>query len=133
MSDIDYQGGMKGIACYDLISFSWQSRANFDDNTKEQLKSLYFEGMMQSGSINKNELEKSYQMSLILRLFQLLGAYGFRGLVQQKPQFISSINATLENLQTIYRKGYLKDYPELEKITEKYLQPEKINYEQFNR
>ncbi len=124
---IDYQGGMQGIACYDCVSFSWQAKAQFSIPQKEEIKQRYFQEMQKNCMISLQELEDSYRLSLVIRLFQLLGAYGFRGLVQGKPHFIESIKYNLHNIQYLVENQYLKDYPELEKISKNELHPNKIN------
>lgn len=124
---IDYQGGMKGIACYDLVSFSWQAKANFSLQEKENLKNFYFSMMLNTSSITPAQLELSYRLSLILRIFQLLGAYGFRGLVQRKPHFIESIKNTLQNVQFLVQNNYLSPYPEWESLSQNYLQISNID------
>ncbi len=124
---IDYQGGMRGIAAYDCVSFSWQAKANFSPSQKEAFKQNYFQAMQETGTIDLAQLEQSYQLSLIIRLYQLLGAYGFRGLVQQKPHFKESITQTLVNVQYLVENNFLNDYPELENLSKKYLTPENIS------
>ncbi len=123
---IDYQGGMKGIAAYDCVSFSWQAKAQFSTEKKEKIKNLYFDNMQQHSTISLSDLEKSYRLSLILRLFQLLGAYGFRGLVQGKAHFRDSITDTLQNIDTIQKQGLLQDYPTLSALSQNYLQADKL-------
>ncbi len=123
---IDYQGGMQGIAAYDCVSFSWQAKANFSPEQKLEIKNLYFEEMQKLSKITTQDLEDSYELSVVIRLFQLLGAYGFRGLVQQKSHFKESINNTLQNIQLIQKEGLLKDYPILDQLSQYYLHPEKI-------
>jgi hypothetical protein len=49
-------------------------------------------------------------------IFQVLGAYGFRGLIQRKQHFIASLEKGIENI-TVFAKSWknMKNYPELKK------------------
>ena len=53
----------------------------------------------------------------LIRFMQVLGAYGFRGLVQRKPHFISSVHLGIENLYQFSQNWEeMKNFPELQKI-----------------
>jgi len=97
---IDYQGGMKGAPQYDAASLLWQARANLPDAWKEKLLTDfigYFEN--ETGEkVNADLFKKQYYGFVLIRLLQVLGAYGFRGLFERKAHFLTSIPLALKNL-----------------------------------
>ncbi|HEY0066440.1 MAG TPA: phosphotransferase, partial [Flavisolibacter sp.] len=98
---IDYQGGMKGAPQYDVASIIWQARANLPDEWKNSLLEEYmssFEQITQS-SLDRNVFQSQYNGYVLIRLLQVLGAYGFRGLFERKAQFLTSIPLALNNLK----------------------------------
>jgi hypothetical protein len=98
---IDYQGGMKGAPQYDVASMLWQARANLPDEWKENLLIDYmnaFETLIGS-SLDRNIFRSQYNGYVLIRLLQVLGAYGFRGLFERKAQFLTSIPLALKNLK----------------------------------
>jgi RNase adapter protein RapZ len=101
---IDYQGGMKGAPQYDVASMLWQARANLPDEWKENLLVDYmnaFENIIGS-SLERNIFRSQYNGYVLIRLLQVLGAYGFRGLFERKAQFLTSIPLALRNLKWFF-------------------------------
>jgi len=106
---IDYQGGMKGAPQYDVASMLWQARANLPDEWKENLLLDYmnaFENLIGS-SIDRNIFRSQYNGFVLIRLLQVLGAYGFRGLFERKAQFLTSIPLALKNLKWFFENQSL--------------------------
>lgn len=98
---IDYQGGMQGAPQYDVASLLWQARANLTDEWKSKLLEDYmlaFEKTL-GKSIDKETFRSQYNGYVLIRLLQVLGAYGFRGLFERKAHFLTSIPLALQNLQ----------------------------------
>ncbi|MEK7226587.1 MAG: RNase adapter RapZ, partial [Bacteroidota bacterium] len=101
---IDYQGGMKGAPQYDVASMLLQARANLPDEWKNGLLEDYmnsFEGIIGQG-IDRNIFRSQYYGYVLIRLLQVLGAYGFRGLFERKAQFLTSIPLALRNLRDFF-------------------------------
>ena len=126
---IDYQGGMKGAPQYDVASLLWQARANLPEEWKESLLEDYmncFESII-GQNIDKNIFRSQYNGYVLIRLLQVLGAYGFRGLFERKAQFLTSIPLALRNL-----KEFLKNQsvgiavPEFRKVLDMCLADEII-------
>lgn len=115
---IDYQGGMKGPAQYDLVSMIWQAKANLSNEWKEELYDLYIKEFIDTTQrdLNAFEFKRGYDLCLIERLLQVLGTYGFRGIYERKAHFLSSIEFALNNLGEIQDLSILGDYPELQKV-----------------
>lgn len=112
---IDYQSAMEGPAMYDVISFLFQAKANFSQEFHEEMLSYYY-SLYEDLNI-REELMNSLGPLQLIRFMQVLGAYGFRGLIQRKPHFISSLEAGIENLCTFSQKWTEMDhYPELKKL-----------------
>ena len=97
---IDYQGGMKGALQYDAASLLWQAKSNLSEEWKKKLFDYYMECVEKNigHKIDKAQFEEQYQGYVLIRLLQVLGAYGFRGLFERKAHFLSSIPLALKNL-----------------------------------
>src|SRR5688572_10848521 len=77
---IDYQGGMKGAPQYDVASMLWQARANLSDEWKEKLLNDYINELEKiiKSKVNKPVFKSQYNGYVMIRLLQVLGAYGFQ-------------------------------------------------------
>ena len=98
---IDFQGGMKGAPQYDVASMLWQARANLPDDWKNNLLEDYmnvFEEII-GLPLDRIIFRSQYNGYVLIRLLQVLGAYGFRGLFERKAQFLTSIPLALKNLR----------------------------------
>jgi aminoglycoside/choline kinase family phosphotransferase len=116
---IDYQGGMQGALQYDAASMLWQARAALPYDWREELLQYYFEQVnAQMGNhLNRQYFMDSYDGFVLIRMLQTLGAYGFRGLFERKPHFISSIPFALKNLRWFLdNKQIPVRLPELQKL-----------------
>lgn len=98
---IDYQGGMKGALQYDVASLLWQAKAELSDEWKKSLLHYYMNCIEEilNKPIDKNRFESQYNGYVLIRLLQVLGAYGFRGLFERKAHFLTSIPLALKNLK----------------------------------
>lgn len=98
---IDFQGGMKGAPQYDVASMLWQARANLPDEWKDNLLSDYMDVFerLTNQPLDRTIFKSQYNGYVLIRLLQVLGAYGFRGLFERKAQFLTSIPQALGNLK----------------------------------
>ena len=111
---IDFQGGMQGGLPYDLASLLWQAKAELSNEWKENLLVHYINELQKllPKPLDVNEFKKQYQGFVLLRLLQVLGAYGFRGLFERKAHFLTSIPLGLKNLKNFLQVYSLaKDTP----------------------
>jgi len=126
---IDYQGGMKGAPQYDVASMIWQARANLPDDWKEHLLEDYmnsFESIIEQ-PLDRAIFESQYHGYVLIRLLQVLGAYGFRGLFERKAQFLTSIPLALKNLRWFIENNSLGiSVPEFKRVIEMCVEEEII-------
>ncbi len=111
---IDFQGGMKGGMPYDVASLLWQAKAELSNDWKARLLNDYIQeaALVLGESINADLFKKQYHGFVLLRLLQVLGAYGFRGLFERKAHFLTSIPLGLRNLRSFLEVYTLdKDTP----------------------
>jgi len=96
---IDFQGGRKGPLQYDLISLIYQAKADLSPTERQLLKECYISALQNHISMNTNTFNRYFDGWLLLRLLQVLGAYGNRGLIEKKPHFVSSIPLAIANVE----------------------------------
>lgn len=111
---IDFQGGRRGPAVYDIISLLWQAKAEFPAELREVILEYYFEAVDKRGVFDCRKMRRSMSSFVLFRTLQVLGAYGFRGLVEKKAHFLESIGMGLKNLKELIEKDEeFEKYPEL--------------------
>jgi len=96
---IDYQGGRKGPLQYDVASLLFQVKADLPFDMREELLEFYISELGSHVHIDHDDFKTFYYGFVLIRLLQVLGAYGYRGLIEKKPHFLSSIPYALRNLQ----------------------------------
>ena len=116
---IDYQGGMKGALQYDIASLLWQAKAQLSTTWKKDLFEFYIQEVetLIEKKVDKNVFTNRYNGYVLIRLLQVLGAYGFRGLFERKAHFLSSIPLGLNNLKQFLNNEEIGiETPELDNI-----------------
>lgn len=116
---IDFQGGRKGPVEYDAVSMLWQSRAGFSAEERKHLLGVYAGELASVIGIPVAAIMEAARPLALLRTFQVLGAYGFRGLIEKKSQFVTSIPGAICNLGEFLGSGMLDAYPELRRVSER--------------
>jgi aminoglycoside/choline kinase family phosphotransferase len=94
---IDYQGCRLGPAQYDVAALLYQAQAQLSPETRTHLLHFYLNQWQHNPDFAKKFLE-FYPAFVLIRILQALGAYGFRGIIEQKTEFISSIHHAFTNL-----------------------------------
>lgn len=119
---IDYQGAMQGPPQYDLASLLWQAKAQLPKAWKDDMLNKYVAAMeeLKISRVEEIYFRKGYLQFVMLRMLQVLGAYGFRGLLENKPHFRTSIGPALKNLHDFMNENtQIPAYSELRMLLEK--------------
>lgn len=115
---VDFQGGRRGPVYYDVASFIWQARAKYSDASKERMLDSYLEALAAYCPVDHEEFVKRLDLFILFRLLQVLGAYGFRGLVENKGNFVTSIPAAISQLKGMVVK-FTDRYPYMSQTLER--------------
>lgn len=127
---IDFQGARCGAVYYDLASFIWQASANFPSELKEDLIRIYLQNLQKFTCFSETEFRKNLNIFALLRTLQVLGAYGFRGLIEKKQHFIDSIAPAIGNLSEIIKNISNTNYRYLIKILTQLTESEQFKAKQ---
>jgi aminoglycoside/choline kinase family phosphotransferase len=132
---IDFQGGMKGALQYDVASLLWQAKAHLNDEWKEKLLQYYLDVIdeLLVKPIDRQVFIGQYNGYVLIRMLQVLGAYGFRGLFERKAHFLTSIPIALKNLKNFLQNSHVGIItPELTRMLDAITSAEIItNFEPF--
>jgi aminoglycoside/choline kinase family phosphotransferase len=112
---IDFQGGRRGPIYYDVASFAWQARARFTQEQKESMLKSYLDALSGYMPVDVPRFRSTLRLFVLFRLLQVLGAYGFRGWVEHKANFVTSIPAAIAELKVLAAEGFA-DYPYLTEV-----------------
>ena len=96
---IDFQGGRKGPVHYDVASFVWHARSCYPAELKSMMLDAYLDSLVKYVDVDRAEFNAVLKKFVLFRTLQVLGAYGFRGWVEQKARFVTSIPAAVESLR----------------------------------
>jgi len=140
---IDYQGGRKGALQYDLASLLFDAKADLPNPVREELLGVYIENLKEFTDVDEEQFIRYYYGFVLIRLMQAMGAFGFRGLYEQKASFLKSIpyairdfayilenykiNVKIPHLEKVLYS--LSELPELKKYREINLPGEKLTIE----
>lgn len=114
---IDFQGGRKGPLAYDLVSLLFQAKANLSPAFRAQVLDYYLQQLDKRLPGKSKDFLTHYPVFIYFRLMQVLGAYGYRGLVQRKAHFLQSIPFAVNNLTSLLQLSPLAvKLPHLEHI-----------------
>lgn len=119
---IDFQGGRRGPLQYDLVSLLYQSRAGLPQPFRDMLYSHYIEALLRYQDIDVLSFHSYFEGFLLIRLLQVLGAYGNLGLGRGKSYFVESIPYALQNLEWLLERQKIPvSFVELEKTFDQIL------------
>jgi len=97
---IDFQGGRRGPLQYDLASLLFEAKTHIPFDLKQLLLNHYLDVFgQQVPGFDRCGFMEYYYGFVYLRLMQAMGAYGFRGYIEQKPLFLQSLPYAVDTLQ----------------------------------
>lgn len=105
---IDYQGGRRGAAQYDVASLLYSAKSDLPESIRRELLNHYL-------TVHGDErFMHHFWGYVLLRILQTLGAYGYRGLYERKSYFLESIPLAVSNLHRLIEEHPLPvSLPEL--------------------
>jgi hypothetical protein len=121
---------MKGALQYDVASLLWQAKAHLSDEWKNSLLEYYMDcaDELLNRKMDRNRFVSQYNGYVLLRMLQVLGAYGFRGLFERKAHFLTSIPLALLNLKWFMQnKHFGISLPEFEVLMRRIVEDEIVN------
>ncbi|MDB6156060.1 MAG: Aminoglycoside phosphotransferase [Chthoniobacteraceae bacterium] len=96
---IDFQGMRPGLAQYDLASLLHDPYVSLSESERAELLAYYIQGLRELGFEPAPDFEETFRLCAMQRLMQALGAYGFLGLVKERPRFLEHIPPALKSLR----------------------------------
>ncbi|MCP4553434.1 MAG: phosphotransferase [Bacteroidetes bacterium] len=113
---IDYQGARLGALQYDLASILYQVKAKIPDSIKEELIAYYLNKLSSYSKSAEESFLKHFYPYVFIRLIQVMGAYGFRGLIEKRTHFIESLPLAIDSLKNLISHfTFINEMPELNK------------------
>ena len=107
---IDFQGGRKGPIYYDVASFVWHARAGYSEELKERMLDAYLSSLSKYMTVDREEFMQKLNLFVLFRTLQVLGAYGFRGWVEHKANFVVCIPQTIKALADLLKGESCGDF-----------------------
>jgi aminoglycoside/choline kinase family phosphotransferase len=107
---VDFQGGRRGPIYYDVASFVYHARAGYDDRLKGKMLDAYLDSLSRYMDVDRDEFVDKLRLFRLFRCLQVLGAYGFRGWVEKKANFVVTIPEAVRSLAELLEQPY-EDYP----------------------
>lgn len=117
---IDYQGGRRGALQYDVASLLYDSKATVPPAVRELLLEHYLDALQEHLPTDRERFLHHYRGYVLVRIMQAMGAYGYRGFFERKPQFLQSVPLAIRNLEHLLETGLLPiEVPELQAVFER--------------
>ena len=112
---IDFQGGKRGPIYYDVASFVYHARATYPIELQEKMLKCYLSALKTYVNVDEHLFRSRLEQFRLLRLLQVLGAYGFRGMVEQKADFVAAIPQAIDSLRSLIPVA-ASNYPYLAEV-----------------
>ena len=131
---IDYQGGRWGALQYDLASLLYDGKAKLSPAVRESLLEYYIKSTAEYQETDAEEFTKVFYAFVYARIMQACGAYGYRGILEQKQHFIKSIPPAMKNLKYLLDNHPLPlELPELSRCLRSIAESEELNAVKKNK
>jgi hypothetical protein len=98
---IDFQGLRPGLAQYDLASLIYDPYVALEPEQRTELLDYYIQ---KTGVADVAAFCRIYDLCAMQRLMQALGAYGYLGLVKERPEFLKHIAAAMKSLAEVLHR-----------------------------
>ncbi|MHA3771890.1 aminoglycoside phosphotransferase family protein [Verrucomicrobiota bacterium sgz303538] len=98
---IDFQGMRPGLVQYDLASLLYDPYVPLTSEERAELLEYYLAQWRDLGGDVPENFAEVYDLCAMQRLMQALGAYGFLGLVKDRPDFLQHIPVALPSLHEV--------------------------------
>lgn len=113
---IDYQGGRRGAAQYDVASLLYSAKSDLPESIRTELLNSYLDVRGLHGE-ERRQWQEHFWDYVLIRILQTLGAYGYRGLFERKPYFLESIPLAVNNLRRLRETHPVTaSLPELQRV-----------------
>lgn len=112
---IDFQGGRRGPIYYDVASFVYHARADYDNSLKERMLDAYIDALTLYINVDRDDFVEKLRLFRLFRCLQVLGAYGFRGWVEKKANFVVSIPEAILALSELLEQPF-ENYPYMNEV-----------------
>ena len=112
---LDFQSGRRGPVYYDLASFVYHARAGYDPALKDRMLDAYMKSLSRYVEVDRDSFMERLTLFRLFRNLQVLGAYGFRGWMEKKANFVVSIPSAVKSLAALLEKDFTR-YPYLVKV-----------------
>jgi aminoglycoside/choline kinase family phosphotransferase len=117
---IDFQGGRRGAPQYDVASLLYDSKALLEDECRSVLLEYYLERFCPFADYDREKFTDLYPAFVLVRIMQAMGAYGFRGVYENKEGFAASISPAVNDLFSLFNSSLPeKDFPEIYRVSER--------------
>lgn len=114
---IDYQGGRKGPLQYDVASLLFSPKSKLNSVQREVFLNFYLDKLQEKIEINRSEFVQIFYLFALVRILQALGAYGFRGIIENKPGFKENISTAIQNIEYLFSNNLIGvKLPQIEAI-----------------
>jgi len=114
---IDFQGGRQGPLQYDLVSLLYQAKANLSEDFRDLLFNYYISLLQSRSYENIDDFKSNYSNFIWFRIMQVMGAYGYRGILQRKAHFLQSIPYVINIIKVLLNEKNLgPEFPELNSV-----------------
>jgi len=113
---VDYQGGRRGAAQYDVASLLYDAKADVPEPVRARLLEGYLDTLTALTRTERARFHATYRGYVLIRIMQAMGAYGYRGFFERKVRFLESVPYAARNVAGLLEAGLPVRLPEVEAV-----------------